>query len=61
MVGILMSLPDICISKLKCHNLVNGHQNVEFDFTNTFTETFTFKRRNTLVILMLTKVNENRL
>lgn len=56
-----MSLPDICISKLKCHNLVNGHQNVEFDFTNTFTETFTFKRRNTLVILMLAKVNENRL
>lgn len=59
-VGILMSLPDICITKLKYHNLVNGHQNIEFDFINIFTETFTFRRRNTLVILMLIEVNEKK-
>lgn len=54
-------MPDIQTFKLKYWNVVKGCQNVEFDFINTSIEdTFAFKRKNILGVLMLTNTDENK-
>ena len=54
-----MPLPDIHTFKLKSQNKIKGLQRIELNFLNaSFSETFTFKRRDILRILMLINTNE---
>lgn len=57
-----MPLLDINTFKLKCQSIFIGNQKIEFDFINTsFNESFTFKKRDTMVLLMLINTTENEI
>ena len=60
--GMLMPLPDIETLKLKCQKAVVGRQKLCFDFINTsFHNTFIFKKKDLMQILMLINTREKEI